>query len=59
MVTKRKNTWDLNRAAGDETLRMYESGTPPKQIAAQLGLDIEIVWHRIKLARKRREQANA
>jgi DNA-binding CsgD family transcriptional regulator len=57
MVTPRKHTWDLNRANADETLRLYETGIAPKQLAEQAGIAIEQVWQRIKLARKRRAKA--
>jgi len=59
MVTPRKYTWENNRATAIETLVLYEAGATPKQIAVQLDISTDIVWHRIKHGRKWRAKLEA
>ena len=59
MVTPRKYTWENNRATALDTLLMYESGKTPKQISDELGIGTDVVWQRIKQARKQRAKLEA
>lgn len=57
MTTPRKFTFERSRDLAEEILCQYEAGATPKQLCDRYDLMSNILWWKIRQARKWRERA--